>query len=163
MLRVEPDQGEQMEIDLELIACTFVPIIGDQLVLDCNVQLDESFVDMKGMVVDVDAITPSRSKQLEGRVTRIDMAKQFGEVDRTYCFFFDALDTDYSQPQVGDRVSVDAIESKQLFRYSWRCLKVVLMEAVEPKQQIEEPVRANEISGMVISGNLHVILNLQKN
>lgn len=154
---MDTDQGEPMEVDLESIACTFVPIIGDQLVLDCSVQLDESFVDMKGMVVDVEAITPSRSKQLEGRVTRVDMAKRFGEVDRMYCFYFDALDADYTKPQFGDRVSVDAIESNQLFRYSWRCLKVVLMEAAILKEQTEESVRKNEMTGIVISGNLQVI------
>lgn len=158
MLRVETDQGE-LEVDLELsIACSFVPMVGDQLVLDCKVQLDESFVDMKGEVVDVESIAAARCKQLIGRVTRVNKAEKFGEIDRMYCFYFDVLDKEYMHPQVGDRVSLEAIESKQQFHYVWRCLKVVLLDAAMPKvETIDRTMRFDTVPGMVITGNLKVI------
>lgn len=125
---VELDNGERADVDLETVGASFVPMVGDMLVLNCRVQTDPAFVDMAGHVLEVMSLDAARTKCCDGVVTSLELARGFGVVNRILMFAMDALDVEYVQPQKGDRVRAEAVECSQRAQYAWRCLKVVLVE-----------------------------------
>lgn len=126
LLTIDTDNNEPIVVDLEKVKSQFVPMIGDRVYLNCNVQSDMAFVDMVGEILEVTAIYAARSKATKGLITNCDHDRRIGDVDRTYFFTYDALDLNYMRPMIGDEVCIDVIESEQ-GSMSWRCIKIVLM------------------------------------
>lgn len=56
---VETDYG-QLTIELDNIEISFIPKQGDNVSLVCNVQLDESYVDKQGEILEVKKVSPAR-------------------------------------------------------------------------------------------------------
>lgn len=121
--------NESVDVDLDTVQTSFLPYVGDHLVLECRAQKDESYINLVGDVIEVISIHPNRSKNLQGSISSLDMNRKCGVVDRKYFFHFEALDMEYLHPQVGEVVVCDVLESDQ-GEYKWRCIKVVLMEAL---------------------------------
>lgn len=125
-LTIIQTDGDKISVDLDKIYSQFVPIIGDSVYLMCLVQSDETFVNSIGAIIDVISMKPTRSATKNGVITNVNKTSLYGEIDGIYFFLFDALDENYTHPQVGDTVCIDIIESYH-GKYEWRCLKVALV------------------------------------
>ncbi|XP_055602251.1 probable RNA helicase armi [Uranotaenia lowii] len=129
LLTVETDQGEH-SIEMDNVKLTFIPEMGDFVVLDCVVQNDEKYFDMRGSILEVRGITPTQIVRGTGLVTKAD--SEGGEIktdDGVFLFLADACET-AQIPGPGDRVAFEAVENAKL---TYRCIKV-LTEKAAPRQ-----------------------------
>lgn len=58
LLTVETDQGEH-SIEMDNVKLTYVLEVGDYVVLDCLVQIDETYFDTRGNILEVRGIAPT--------------------------------------------------------------------------------------------------------
>jgi len=61
---VETEYG-QLTVELDNIEMTFIPKTGDRVRLECNIQLDDDFVDKQGEILQVTKMFPTRIQQAE--------------------------------------------------------------------------------------------------
>lgn len=117
---VEP--GE-ISFSLDEVHSEFVPLVGDWVKVRCIVRVDDTVVDYSGDVLEVDQISPLRSKLTTGIVTYYDVKSGFGTVDNNVGFNKTNCEPGYI-PRTGDKVITDCIESDQ-GKHTWRSLSVV--------------------------------------
>jgi len=114
-------EPNNIRIDLSKVRSNFVPLIGDWLILESSVELNNSFTDLNGEILEVDRIKPLRSKLDIGVISKYDA--DVGVIDRQVIFHKYACEPGYI-PCVGDKVVSDSIESNQ-GQYTWRSIIVV--------------------------------------
>ncbi|XP_055533148.1 probable RNA helicase armi [Wyeomyia smithii] len=122
LLTVETDQGEY-SVDMDNLTMTFIPEVGDYVVLDCMVQIDETYFDTRGNILEVRGIAPTRLVQGTGFVTKAD--NEGGEIrsdDGVYTYLADICESG-QQPNQGDKVVFEAVENAEL---SYRCTKILI-------------------------------------
>ncbi|XP_058457072.1 probable RNA helicase armi [Malaya genurostris] len=122
LLTVETDQGEH-SIEMDNLKLTFIPEVGDYVVLDSLVQIDETYFDTRGNILEVRGIAPTRLVQGTGFVTKAD--SEGGEIrtdDGVYNYLKDICESG-QLPGQGDKVVFEAVENAQL---SYRCIKIVI-------------------------------------
>ncbi|XP_055626780.1 probable RNA helicase armi [Toxorhynchites rutilus septentrionalis] len=122
LLTVETEQADHL-VELDNLKMTFIPEVGDCVVLDCLMQIDESYFDTRGNILEVRGIAPTRLIQGTGMVTSCD--QEGGEIrtdDGIYRYLTDVCETGTS-PGTGDKVIFEAVENSLL---NYRCIKVVI-------------------------------------
>lgn len=125
LLTIETDQGEHL-IEMDNLKLSFVPEVGDYVVLDCLVQIDETYFDTRGNILEVRGIAPTRVVQGSGFVTKADT--EGGEIrsdDGIYHYLSDVCEAGQA-PNHGDKVVFEAVENSQL---NYRCTKLVIETA----------------------------------
>lgn len=125
LLTVETDQGEH-SIEMDNLKLSFVPEVGDCVVLDCLVQIDETYFDTRGNILEVRGIAPTRVVQGTGFVTKADT--EGGEIrtdDGMYTYLSEVCEGSIT-PNQGDKVIFEAVENSQL---NFRCTKLVIETA----------------------------------
>lgn len=125
LLTVETDQGEH-SIEMDNVKLTCVLEVGDYVVLDCLVQIDETYFDTRGNILEVRGIAPTRVVQGSGFVTKADT--DGGEIrsdDGVYHYLTDVCEAG-QVPNHGDKVIFEAVENSQL---NFRCTKLVIETA----------------------------------
>lgn len=122
---VEPNN---IHIDLSKIQSNFVPLIGDWLTLESLVELNDDSTDLSGEILEVDKITPLRSKLDVGVISKYNYETEVGIIDKQIIFHKRVCEPGYI-PRVGDKVVSDSIESDQ-GQYNWRSLIVVPLSEV---------------------------------
>ncbi|XP_058826639.1 probable RNA helicase armi [Topomyia yanbarensis] len=135
LLTVETDQGEH-SIEMDNLNLTFIPEVGDYVVLNCLVQIDETYFDTRGNILEVREIAPTRLVRGTGFVTRAD--NEGGEIrtDDQVCNYLKDICESGQLPNKGDKVVYEAVENAQL---SYRCTKVVIEQAaVRPVEASKE-------------------------
>uniref|UniRef100_A0A240PP38 RNA helicase n=1 Tax=Anopheles atroparvus TaxID=41427 RepID=A0A240PP38_ANOAO len=170
VVTVETDSGGPFSVDMDKTRMSFVPMLGDYVTLDCLVQMDQEFVDLKGEVLEVLAIEPSRTVNGTGKISTVDpRGGEIFAVSGKYVYQSECL-TDSYRPSVGDTVTFQAIENEQV---QMRCLSVQLVAAVvqnggprgTPENSRDRPSPADgreelwkDKQGMTIAGNFEVNL-----
>lgn len=117
---VEPND---IRIDLHKVRSDFIPLIGDWLVLESLVELNDESTDLSGEILEIDRIKPLRSKLDVGVVSKYNPESEVGVIDKCVIFHKRACDMGYI-PCIGDKVVSDSIESDQ-GQYNWRSVAVV--------------------------------------
>ncbi|EDW17931.2 probable RNA helicase armi [Drosophila mojavensis] len=121
---VDTDYGE-LTVQLDSIESTFLPRTGDEITLECQVQLDEGYVDQQGEILEVKKMFPTRIEP-----------KQQCTVERVFEEFTVLSSQAYVlkedvpiglQLHLGDIVQADLIECKYA-KFSRRAIKVVQLE-----------------------------------
>lgn len=122
LLVVEPNN---ITINLNKVESEFIPVIGDWLQLETEVQLeiDEVSYNLNGEILEIKKIQPLRSRLDVGTVTSFDLTKEIGVIGKDTIFNKRICESGYI-PCVGDKVISDSIESDQGL-YTWRSLTVV--------------------------------------
>ncbi|XP_058123819.1 probable RNA helicase armi [Anopheles ziemanni] len=135
---IETDIGAPINVDMDKIRMSFVPVLGDYVTLDCYVQMDSEYVDFKGEVLEVIAIEPSRTVNGSGKISTIDTnGGEIFTLSGKYVYQADVLAGSY-RPSVGDTVTFIAIENEHV---QMRCLSVKYVEG--SKIVAREPDRTN--------------------
>jgi len=117
---VEPNN---IRIDLSKVQSDFIPLIGDWLILESLVELSNNSTDLRDEILEVDKITPLRSKLNVGVVSKYNHENEVGLIDKEVIFHKRVCEPGYI-PRVGDKVVSDSIESDQ-GQYNWRSITVV--------------------------------------
>ena len=167
LLTIEPDD---ISVDLNKVQSEFIPVIGDWLKLESEVEINEESYDLSGDILEIKRIQPLRSKLDIGTVSSYDPIKEVGVIGKDIVFARRICDLGYI-PCVGDKVISDSIESDQGI-YTWRSLTVVPVIQVSGKKT-ELPTlcsthitkkNLNELMkdkcDIVISNNLNIDLNV---
>lgn len=162
LLSVETYLGEHT-VDMDNLKLTFVPEVGDHVVLDCLVQIDESYFDTRGNILECRGIAPTRVVQGYGYVTKADDSG--GEIRTDDCVFNYLADVcDVGQlPNLGDKVIFKAVENEQL---KYRCINVLIdqtaVKSVEVSKEEAKPKFDDDFfqdkRGIRITDNLHIKL-----
>ncbi|XP_050076127.1 probable RNA helicase armi [Anopheles maculipalpis] len=170
ILIVETDAGDPISVNIDKTRMSFVPAMGDYVTLDCVVQIDGTFVDLKGEVLEVVGIEPARiiadigtiaSSEPEGGEIRTTTTNSTVIYQRTIL-------TDY-RPKTGDRVEFKAVENVHV---RMRCISIKLLASAiiktlenEHTQRPFETDRPNRPStlwqdkhGICITGDFDVTL-----
>ncbi|KAL1399375.1 hypothetical protein pipiens_002219 [Culex pipiens pipiens] len=71
LLTVETDLRE-IPVEMDDVELTFIPERGDYVVLECMVQIDESYFDARGDILEVKKISPARLVRGSGLVSKAD-------------------------------------------------------------------------------------------
>lgn len=160
LLTVETDQGEH-SIELDNVKLTCVLEVGDYVVLDCLVQIDETYFDTRGNILEVRGIAPTRVVQGIGIVTKADA--DGGEIrsdDGVYHYLCDVCEAGQI-PNHGDKVIFEAVENSLL---NFRCTKLVIeTSAPRPVETNKEETKSKfdddfflDKRGIKITDNLEV-------
>ncbi|XP_058054812.1 probable RNA helicase armi [Anopheles bellator] len=123
-ITVETNTDDAIIVERDKTHITFVPEIGDYVILSCDVQVDRRYIDLKGEVLDVKALRPSRMMSGTGNVVVAN--GKAGEVrSKDEYFFYNnaSLVANYT-PKVGDTVQYQAVENQSVAR---RCISVKLV------------------------------------
>ncbi|KAF3429300.1 hypothetical protein E2986_13267 [Frieseomelitta varia] len=120
LLVVEPNN---ITVNLNKVESEFIPVIGDWLQLETEVEIDEVSYNLNGEILEIKKIQPLRSRLDVGTVTSFDLTKEIGVIGKDTVFNKRICESGYI-PCVGDKVISDSIESDQGF-YTWRSLTVV--------------------------------------
>lgn len=112
-----------IKINLNDVRSEFIPIVGDWLQVEAKCEIDEQITDLTGNILEVTKIKPLRLRDLMGVVRRWDSSTETGLIDRDVFFNFDSLSCGYT-PCIGDKVTVEAVESEQNF-CNWRAIKII--------------------------------------
>ncbi|XP_039484922.1 probable RNA helicase armi [Drosophila santomea] len=121
---VETEYG-QLTVELDNIEMNFIPTTGDRVRLECNIQLDDGFVDKQGEILQVIKMFPTRIEDGEKCIVErvyTDLAVLGPE---TYVLKADVpTGTDL---HLGDFVLADLIEC-QYSKFTRRAIKITPME-----------------------------------
>lgn len=120
LLVVEP---KNITVDLNKVESEFIPVIGDWLQLEIEVEIDETSYNLNGEILEIKKIQPLRSRLDVGTITSFDLTKGIGVIGKDTVFNKRICESGYI-PCIGDKVISDSIESDQGF-YTWRSLIVV--------------------------------------
>ncbi|XP_015587394.1 probable RNA helicase armi isoform X2 [Cephus cinctus] len=135
-------------VHLDKVASEFVPIVGDWLMLESLVEVDERSTDLGGEVLEVDRINPLRTKLVVGHVTAYSTTIGIGKIDNSIIFNKISCEPGYV-PCIGDKVVSDSIESDQGI-CTWRSLTVVPLVQVAQR----EPVTTQQNEPLLCSHNV---------
>ncbi|XP_018362721.1 PREDICTED: probable RNA helicase armi [Trachymyrmex cornetzi] len=128
---VEPNN---IRVDLCTVRSDFIPIVGDWLVLDCLVELNNESEDWMGEILEINGIKPLRSQLNCGVISKYNPENKVGVINKDIIFYKHLCGMGYV-PCVGDKVVTESIESDQ-GQYKWRSLAVTpLIQA--PKKPIK--------------------------
>lgn len=156
LVTVRLENDSNFVVDLNTVRSDFVPIIGDHIYMDCQVQTDDTFVDSVGEILDVHQISPAISKTEKGTITTVNNDTKTGIINRKYFFHFNALDSNYKHPRVDDIVVADIIESDQ-GKLLYRCLKIASFEKDVGDSldidEIEQSILTKNKKGIVVQCN----------
>ncbi|KOX70201.1 putative RNA helicase armi [Melipona quadrifasciata] len=169
LLIIEPSN---VTVDLNKVESEFIPVIGDWLQLETEVEIDEVSYNLNGEILEIKKIQPLRSRLDVGTVTSFDLTKEIGVIGKDTVFNKRICESGYI-PCVGDKVISDSIESDQGF-YTWRSLTVV--PVLQVSKEVKLPVLHNisyaskkdlndlmkNKHGIVISDDLNIDLNVQE-
>ncbi|XP_052862740.1 probable RNA helicase armi [Anopheles cruzii] len=125
-ITVETNTNDVIIVERDKTSITFAPEIGDYVILSCDVQVDSAYIDLKGEVLDVKAVRPSRMMSGTGNV--VVASENGGEIrskDEYFFYHVASLVANYS-PKVGDTVQYQAVENDTVGR---RCTSVKLVGA----------------------------------
>lgn len=127
---VEPNN---IRIDLCTVRSDFIPIVGDWLILDCLVELNNKSEDWMGEILEINGIKPLRSQLNCGVISKYNPENKVGIINKNIIFYKRLCGMGYI-PCVGDNVVTESIESDQ-GQYKWRSLAITpLIQA--PKKLI---------------------------
>ncbi|XP_029039267.2 probable RNA helicase armi [Osmia bicornis bicornis] len=167
LIIVEP---KNISVDLNKVQSEFIPVIGDWLKLDAEVEINENSDDLNDIILKIQKIQPLRSKLDHGTVSSYDSIKEIGSIGKDIVFNKRICEFGYI-PCVGDKVISDSIESDQGI-YTWRSLAVVPLLQV-PGKETKLPILCNTLRtnrnldelmkdkcGIVISNNLNIELDV---
>uniref|UniRef100_A0A1Q3FX64 RNA helicase n=1 Tax=Culex tarsalis TaxID=7177 RepID=A0A1Q3FX64_CULTA len=162
LLTVETDL-RKIPIEMDNVELTYIPEMGDYVVLECMVQIDESFFDTRGDILEVKKISPTRLVRGSGYVSKAnDCGGEIMSDDGTYYYCVENCE-DASKPNHGDRVIFEAVENAEL---TYRCTKVVIekaapksVETAKAPQAQREPDFFDDKKGIKITDQLQVKLN----
>ena len=146
-----------VSLNLDKVNSTFVPYVGDWLQLESLVEVDVESGDLGGTVLEVDNITPLRSKLLVGKVTKWDGAIGVGVIDNDVIFNKGSCEPGYA-PSIGDKVVADSIESDQGI-HTWRALTVVPLVQVRTAALYSHLFQIDD--NCIFQFNIHVIFNTE--
>lgn len=106
---VDTDYGE-LTVQLDSIETTFIPKTGDEITLECQVQLDEGYVDQQGEILEVKKIFPTRIEtKVKCTVERV--FEEFAVLSLHAYVLIEDVPIGY-RLHLGDIVQVDLIECK---------------------------------------------------
>ncbi|OAD54050.1 putative RNA helicase armi [Eufriesea mexicana] len=120
LLIIEPCN---ITVDLNKVESEFIPVIGDWLKLESEVEINADSYNLSGQILEIKKIQPLRSKLDIKAVSSFDPIKEIGVIGSDTVFNKRICDSGYI-PCIGDKVISDSIESDQGF-YTWRSLTVV--------------------------------------
>ncbi|XP_017057969.1 probable RNA helicase armi [Drosophila ficusphila] len=121
---VETEYG-QLTVELDNIEINFVPQTGDRVRLECNIQLDDGYVDKQGEILQVTKVCPTRIEEGEKcTVERVytDLLILGPEVYALKADVPTGMD-----PHLGDFLLADLIEC-QYSKFTRRAIKLVPLE-----------------------------------
>lgn len=162
LLTVETDLRE-ISVEMDDVELTFIPERGDYVVLECMVQIDETFFDTRGDILEVKKISPTRLVRGSGFVAKAD--DRGGEIMTDDGQFYYCVENceEAAKPSHGDKVIFEAVENEEL---TYRCTKVVIEKAAaqtadsaRAPQSQRDPDFFDDKRGIKITDNLHVKLN----
>ncbi|ALC42987.1 armi, partial [Drosophila busckii] len=123
-IRVDTDYGE-LSIELDDIELNFIPRTGDCICLECNVQMDESYVDKQGEILQVLKVFPAR---LESNQKCVVERVFESIVVLSKLAYIAAEDIPNGiELHLGDIVRADLIESKSS-KYTHRAINLTVLE-----------------------------------
>lgn len=143
---VETNESHLKHIQVELneIACNFLPMFGDEVSLLCLFSTDISSFNLSGYMITCYNLKPADKIEIVGTITRFPKGADYGTVkpikptknnnnDEDVCLFYlDALqnaDNLSSKPDIGSTVIATAIRChRQLSDYRtylWRCINII--------------------------------------
>uniref|UniRef100_A0A2M4BAE9 RNA helicase n=1 Tax=Anopheles marajoara TaxID=58244 RepID=A0A2M4BAE9_9DIPT len=143
-ITVEINTDEPIEVERDKARITFSPEDGDFVTLTCVVQIDSEYVDLRGEVLEVTVIEPSRLIPGRGTVTLVtDGGGEIQAVDDFYSFEMALLGNNGTyRPQIGDKVQFEAVENEF---FGKRCISVkLLQQATQHKQPQQHPPQQNQ-------------------
>uniref|UniRef100_A0A2M3YYR3 RNA helicase n=1 Tax=Anopheles braziliensis TaxID=58242 RepID=A0A2M3YYR3_9DIPT len=142
-ITVEINTDEPIEVERDKARITFVPEEGDFVTLTCVVQIDDEFIDLKGEVLEVKVIEPSRLIPGRGTVTVVnDAGGEIQAMNDFYFFEMALLKTSGTYcPQIGDTVQFEAVENEFVNK---RCISVKLLQ--QPRQPAPQPKQSQQAS-----------------
>ncbi|KAL1397715.1 hypothetical protein pipiens_009547 [Culex pipiens pipiens] len=162
LLTVETDLRE-IPVEMDDVELTFIPERGDYVVLECMVQIDESYFDTRGDILEVKKISPTRLVRGSGLVSKAD--ERGGEImtdDGKYYYCVENCE-EAAKPSHGDRVVFEAVENAEL---NYRCTKVVIekaapktVETAKASQAQRDPDFFDDKRGIKITDPLQVKLS----
>ncbi|XP_017761861.1 PREDICTED: probable RNA helicase armi [Eufriesea mexicana] len=169
LLIIEPCN---ITVDLNKVESEFIPVIGDWLKLESEVEINADSYNLSGQILEIKKIQPLRSKLDIKAVSSFDPIKEIGVIGSDTVFNKRICDSGYI-PCIGDKVISDSIESDQGF-YTWRSLTVVpifqisvketkfpiLHNIIMPKKNLNKLLQ-NKFD-IVISDNLNIDLHIHE-
>ncbi|XP_037939498.1 probable RNA helicase armi [Teleopsis dalmanni] len=109
-----------MTITLESVEISFVPQEGDRVLVHCNVQNDDKFLDKQGEILEEIAVHPARLlKKQRCTVTKI---KEGWAVLNRDCYLIFDVSPEASKLRIGDSIIADMVECER-GNFVWRCIK----------------------------------------
>lgn len=123
---METDYGK-LTIELDNIEITFIPKQGDNVSLVCNVQLDESYVDKQGEILEVKKVSPARI-ELQQKCTVERVHEDFVVLDPNAYALKEEVPNGINL-HLGDIVMVDLIECDYV-RTSIMIISVITLELI---------------------------------
>lgn len=104
----------QIIVNLDTVEIDFVPKSGDRVVVECNVQSDDDFIDDCGEILNAVSILPARREECDKCIVK-KLYDDWGVVDYDCYFTFDILPGD-CKPNINDLVSIEKIECSWVSR-----------------------------------------------
>ncbi|XP_034110719.1 probable RNA helicase armi [Drosophila albomicans] len=123
-IEVETDYGDH-SVELDNIELSFIPRQGDAVNLECNVQLDEGYVDKQGEILEVLNVSPARIETNEKCIVE-RVFEEFCVLDSNGYVLKEDLPND-CELHLGDILKADLIECSY-GKYSRRAIKISLLE-----------------------------------
>lgn len=144
-------ETEDQYCNLDKIHSEFIPVVGDWVQLDVNVEVDEQASNLAGRILEVLKIYPTRVKYgCKGFVTQYDKNMCMGTINKDIRFYADTCAPGYS-PMINDSVSYEIIEST-MNGCTWRALKVSQNKPLVESSSIVKPPDCN-LSELLVNKN----------
>ncbi|XP_030386246.1 probable RNA helicase armi [Scaptodrosophila lebanonensis] len=115
----------KQEVDLDSVELTFIPKEGDRVILECNVQLDTSYADQAGEILQVLKVLPSLMKI--GEKLTVDKVFENITVLSGDAYIFQQDVPPGTQLHLGDIVKADLIEC-DYNDFVHRAIKIEMLE-----------------------------------
>ncbi|EDV39937.2 uncharacterized protein Dana_GF24211, isoform B [Drosophila ananassae] len=151
-IEVETEYGDET-IELDKVELTFVPRQGDRVCLECNVQLDDDYVDKQGQILQVTRVFPARVEPSQKCIVE----RVFNDFSVLGTNFF-VLKEDIpngTELHLGDIVLVDLIEC-QYAKFVKRAIKLAMQEknfGALKGQKMSSAEAVNDVQPVTITGS----------
>ncbi|XP_026673868.1 probable RNA helicase armi [Ceratina calcarata] len=167
LLTIQPND---IVVNLDKVQIEFIPVIGDWLTLESQVEINESSYDLNEEILEIQRVQPLRSMLNVGTISSFDPIKAFGVIDKVIVFNKTICDPGYI-PCVGDQVVSDSIESDQGM-YKWRSLTVAPLfkvSKISPLSDVFSTYNEKDLSDLlenknsiIITKNLNIDLEIEE-